>query len=171
MIRVLLFDLGKTLVRDAQAVLPHVPEALDQIAGLRTATGEALVMGVVSDFGRIPEPALPEQIAATEEEMAGLLEGWSLRRYFEPIQERVTLSTHTGVQKPDCRVFQMALLRMSIRANLDECLFVTEEPEHIRHCRRMGMETLWFDMNGQPGADFHDWREAPALIAQKLRSP
>ena len=171
MIRVLLLDLGKSFVLDARTVLPYVPEALDELALLRTATGEALSTGVVSDFGRIPEPALPEQIAATEEEMIGLLEGWGLRRYFEPIQERVTLSTHTGVLKPDCRVFQMALLRMSVRAELEECLFVTEEPEHIRHCRRMGMETLWFDMNGQPGADFHDWRDAPALIAQKLRNP
>jgi hypothetical protein len=89
---------------------------------------------------------------------------------FNPVDQRVTLSAHAGVPKPDPKVFTMAIGRLGLSAGLDSCLLITEEHEHIVRAQQLGMSTLQFGGGASPpaGTDFADWSEAPMLIAHKL---
>jgi hypothetical protein len=98
------------------------------------------------------------QVRALFREYLGLLDGFGLRRFFRPVDRRVTLSTHAGVRKPDRRVYEIALQRLGSSASLRESLVVTEDPAHLDACRTLGMTTLGF------GLDFTDWLDAPLLI-------
>jgi FMN phosphatase YigB (HAD superfamily) len=167
MIRVLMLDLGQTLV-DGDTPFPGVPEALEAIGDLTTGAGDPLATCLVSDWHMPPVPAKPQQIADRFKSYVDDLENMDLKPFFEPVDQRVTLSTHVGVGKPDCRVFQMALLRLGVPARLDQCLFITENPSHLAACQSFGMKTLRFDASGSPAADFSDWSAAPALIAALL---
>lgn len=156
MIRVLMLDLGGTLV-DGGRTLPHVPEALAALGELDGATGEPLEMVLVSDF----HAAVPDTSATVQarfREYLALLEGFGLRRFFEPVERRVTISTQAGVTKPDQRIYQLALDRLGTGAKLAECLSITEDAGHVAACRALGMQAIRF------GADFTDWAQAPALV-------
>ncbi len=56
MLRLVLLDLGDTLVRGGE-LFPHVIPALEAIAQLETADGEPLVSGLVSDYPLAEPPA------------------------------------------------------------------------------------------------------------------
>jgi FMN phosphatase YigB (HAD superfamily) len=160
MIRVLMLDLGGTLIReDTLEPFPHVHEALQAIAALKTAAGEPLAMCLVSNFR--PTPAEVDTIFQQYLENVDA----QLRTRFSPVEQRVTLSTHRLVRKPGRRVFETALERLGVQASLAECLFITEEAEHIAACRALRMQALQF------GVDFQDWSEAPPLIARLLAAP
>ena len=159
-IRVLILDLGNTLVA-ADRTLPHVPEALTALHELDGATGEPLGIALVSDF----DPAVPHTPARVEAifaEYLALLDGFGLRAFFEPVQRRVTLSTHAGVGKPDPRVYRLALTRLGTDAGFAECLSITENAGHVAACRALGMQALQF------GVDFDDWAQAPDLVRRLI---
>src|ERR1044072_1704624 len=107
MIRVLLLDLGGTLMVDG-AVLPGVPEALRAIEEFKIADGKLLVTCLVSDF-EMPIPRTQVAIDAAFRAYLDILEGVNLAHFFEPVDERITLSTHAGVTKPARIVFELAL--------------------------------------------------------------
>ena len=168
MIRVLMIDLGDTLVK-GDDVLPHVPEALRVLSRFETSSGAELALSLVSDYTMPEPPETPQKVQAIFDEYVKELEKLQLKKFFEPVDRHVTLSTHAGVYKPDPIVFKKALQRLRLRAGLKGCLFITENAEHIAACRELGMETLLF---GGPGgsseADFSDWSEGPLLIARKV---
>ena len=85
------------------------------------------------------------KVAALFEEYLSILEQTGLRPYFEPVTRRVTLSTHAGVLKPDRTIFEKAVQRLGADWPLEECLFITENREHIKAARTMlKMKTLQF---------------------------
>lgn len=158
MIRVLMLDLGGTLVSENPLqVLPGVPQALAALNGLATASGAPLAVCLVSNY----RPTA-EEVAATFQQYLGLLTNLGLTAYFQPVNQRVTLSTHTATWKPDRRVFELAVQRLGITASLDECLLITEDAGHIAAARSYGMKALRF------GVDFQDWTAAPAAVANLL---
>jgi beta-phosphoglucomutase-like phosphatase (HAD superfamily) len=163
-VKVLMLDLGETLVHDDEP-FPHVPEALAAFNEMLTAEGEPLGICLVSDFTMSTPPTTPEKIAAIFEEYLGLLGGFGLREFFEPVEQRVTLSTHAGEWKPHRAVFEKALERLGSNAALTECLFITEKEEHLTEARQvLGMETLRFGtVEG-----ITDWADAPRLVAARL---
>jgi hypothetical protein len=55
MIRVVMFDLGGTLVDNDRRPFPHVTDALTAIAAFKTADGKLLRSCLVSDY-TMPEP-------------------------------------------------------------------------------------------------------------------
>lgn len=167
MIRVLMLDLGNTLA-EGNNVLPHVPEALEVLSRFETASGANLAMALVSDYTMPEPPVTPQKVQAIFEEYVKEIEQLQLKKFFEPVDRHVTLSTHAGVYKPDPIVFKKALQRLRVRAALDACLFITENAEHVAECRKLGMHTLLFGPNGSGEADFSDWSEAPLLIARKV---
>jgi FMN phosphatase YigB (HAD superfamily) len=156
MIRVLMLDLGGTLVSEGRT-LPHVPEALAALGELDGATGQPLEVVLVSDF-HAAVPPTPEAVQARFEEYLALLDGFGLRSFFEPVDQRVTISTQAGVAKPDRRIYQLALDRLGGDAEFGDCLSITEDAGHVAACRALGMQALRF------GADFTDWSQAPALV-------
>ena len=59
MIRVVMFDLGLTLLDANDQPFPHVKEALNAIAGFKTADGKKLRSCLVSDFDPPEPPVTP----------------------------------------------------------------------------------------------------------------
>lgn len=169
MIKVIMFDLGGTLIDASNRSLPHVNEALTAIAEFKTASRRLVRSCLVSDFTLVPPPVTAAKLAVIFRDYLAVLDRAELRTLFEPVQKRVTLSTHAGVMKPDRRVFEVALRRLGSKASLAECLFITENAAHITHARAsLKMSTLQFRSVGANRFDFDDWAQAPALIAHLL---
>ncbi|MBC7482350.1 MAG: hypothetical protein H7337_10750 [Rhizobacter sp.] len=169
MIKVLMFDLGDTLVGADRQPFPHARDALAVIGQLKTAAGKPLRSCLVSDFDLAAPPATPAKVAAIFARYLTLLDATGLRAFFEPVQKRVTLSTHAGAPEPDAAVFEKALRRLGARATLAECLFITENKAHVRAVRKhLLMHALQFRPPGATGGDFADWADAPALIAHEV---
>lgn len=166
MIRVVMFDLGDTLIGADRRPFPHVREALTALRDFRTGDDAPLQSCLVSDYTMVAPPLTPQKIRPLFEEYLGILDGTGLREFFEPVDERVTLSTQAGVGKPDRAIFELARQRLRSSASLQECLLITENAGHIRHVRQtLGMAALQFKAPGATEFDFDDWSKAPALIA------
>jgi phosphoglycolate phosphatase-like HAD superfamily hydrolase len=164
MIRALLLDLGGTLIDDNKTALPGVTDALALLQGFETADHQPLVCCLVSDF-TMPQPRTAAAIAGAFADYLKILDHSGLRSWFEPVEQRVTLSTHAGVNKPDAAVFAATLKRAGIHAPLSEAMFITENAGHVAAARKLGMTALQF------GADFTEWATAPLLIAQQIGVP
>ena len=134
MIRVILLDLGETLVH-GQDVIPHAEDALTALRRFTDTDGDPVTLALVSDFRMAQPPATTASVKAIFDEYLGLLDGFGLRRFFRPVGRRITLSTHAGVTKPDRRVYEMALQRLDVGAGLADCLVITEDAAHLRACR------------------------------------
>jgi beta-phosphoglucomutase-like phosphatase (HAD superfamily) len=166
MIRVVMFDLGMTLIDADRRPFPHVETALAAISDFKTADGKALRSCLVSDFRMAAPPVTAAKVTALFNEYLSILTATGLRPFFEPVAERVTLSTHAGVNKPDQEIFEKALQRLGADVSLEECLLITEETAHIEKARSdLGMKALRFGGPGSDPLDFDDWAEAPALVA------
>jgi hypothetical protein len=162
MARVLLLDLGETLVHDT-TVLPHVPQALEALAEFKGDDGKPLRLALVSDTEMPPPPQTAAKIKAIFDRYVATLDTLQLRSFFDPATKHVTLSAHAGVFKPDRKVFALAVKRLGVTATLSDCAFVTENAEHIKHCREtLGMKALQF------GKDFTDWSDAPLLLSEMI---
>lgn len=154
-----MLDLGDTLIRGT-TVLPHVPDALRAFQQFRGDDGKPLALCLVSDFDMPTRPATPAKIRSIVARYVTILNQLHLRPFFEPVNRRVTLSTHAGVLKPNRKIFELALRRLRVAARLPDCIFITEHAEHVNHCRQeLGMKALQF------GKDFTDWSQAPMLVA------
>lgn len=159
---VLLLDLGGTLVDDSQP-FPHVKAALGALVRFQGSSEQPLQLALVSDFAP-PDPPTPAGVKARFSEYLRLLDGFGLRRFFQPAGRHVTLSTHAGVSKPDRRLYELALQRLGTGAALSDCVSITEDAGHAVACRALGMTALRF------GTDLTDWSEAPLLV-RRLTDP
>ena len=164
-----MLDLGDTLVHE-ETVFPHVPEALDALRKFKTTDGAELALSLVSDFVMPDPPSTAKKMKDIFQQYVAILERLKLKKFFEPVERHITLSTHAGVSKPDRRVFELAIKRLGLTAKLSECLFITENRDHINACRQLKMATLQFGSSKSEGADFSDWSEAPLLI-NKIAAP
>jgi hypothetical protein len=82
MVDVLMLDLGGTMVDGARA-FPHVPEALAALRRFTGSSGGPLELTVVSDF--LPaDPPTPAGVRARLQEYLAILDGFGLRRSFQP---------------------------------------------------------------------------------------
>ncbi|WP_458778701.1 M20/M25/M40 family metallo-hydrolase [Arthrobacter sp. D3-16] len=143
--KLVLFDLGDTLERDG-VLLPGALETLDAIASLRTEGQPAVVLGLLSDFHM---PARPSDVAIIQQQYYALLEGLGIRQFFEPVAERVTLSTEVGVFKPDEAVFRAAAAKVDPALDFGQVLFVTENRGHVVAARQLGLMAVHVRGPGQ----------------------
>ncbi|WP_437826590.1 HAD family hydrolase [Sorangium sp. So ce1153] len=160
---VLLLDLGGTLEHGG-VVLPDAAGALDVISGFRTSSGQRLPMALVSDFTMPAPGAGSDEIERLFRDHVDMLSHLGLASYFQPPEQRITLSTQAGVRKPHRAVFELALERLGVAPRLDACLFVTESAEHVGACRALGMHALRFG----PDGDFDAWSAGPLILARVL---
>jgi hypothetical protein len=167
MIRIVMLDLGDTLAHE-NTVFPHVPAALEALRNFKTVAGDPVELSLVSDFFMPEPPPTPQKIEVIFKQYLAILDELKLTKFFKPVARRVTLSTHAGVRKPKRQIFELAIKRLGLQAQLGECLFITENAEHIAACRQLGMKTLHFGPTGSPGIDFSDWSEGPLLISHLL---
>ena len=166
MIRIVMFDLGQTLIDEQNRPFDHVAEALTAISKFTTSDKKALRCCLVSDFTMATPPVTAKKVRQLFAQYLEVLDQTGLRSFFEPVDRRVTLSTHADALKPDRAVFEMALHRLRVRATLEECLLITENSAHIKAARaKLRMKTLQFSATGSPPFDFDDWAQAPALVA------
>src|SRR5207245_2739019 len=150
----------------------HVKEALATIQAFTTAKGKKLLTGLVSDFDMPEPPATPAKVTAIFSHYLVVLDATGLRPFFEPVQRRVTLSTHAGVLKPGRKIFETALARLRSKASLKECLFITENQDHIHVARTaLRMSALQFRSGASTSFDFDDWLQAPAMVAHLIDAP
>lgn len=149
-----LFDLGKTL-EDGNVLLPGAVETLEGVAALRIGDRPAVLLGLVSDFVM---PTEPSQIPAIQQRYYAILDHLGIRRFFEPVAERVTLSTEVGVRKPDVAVFRAAVAKAAVPTTepsltFDDVLFVTENRDHVVAAGRLGMRAVHFRGPGQTSGE------------------
>ena len=172
MIRVVMFDLGGTLLNGQGQPFAGLVPALQAIMAMHAGNGKPLATCLVSDFTPVQPPLTAAKIKPVFEQYLAILAAAGLRDVFEPVAKRVTLSTHAGVAKPAQAVFSKALQRLGSSAPLTACLLITEDTDHVAAVRaKLGMRALLFrppGAHGTPKADFDDWSQAPALVAHLI---
>lgn len=144
--RTILFDLGDTLIDKNDKVLPGAIEVLTALANLRDPDGASVPFGLVSDYYDASSPA---EVRLRQEEYYSILHSCGLASFFEPLSQRVTLSTEVGVSKPDPLIFRTAVERLSLGAHLHHAVFVTENSAHIEAARELGMMAIHVKGPGQ----------------------
>lgn len=143
--KLVLFDLGDTLESDG-VLLPGALETLEAIASLRAEGRPAAVLGLLSDFYM---PAEPSDVAIIQQQYYTLLDDLGIRQFFEPVAERVTLSTEVGAFKPDVAVFRAAAAKVDPPLDFDQVLFVTENRGHVIAARQLGLMAVHVRGPGQ----------------------
>jgi hypothetical protein len=146
--RAVLFDLGGTLLEGERAA-EHAADALDVIAGLAPPAGPSVSMALVSDFTMPAPGAADSEIDALVAEYVAIVRGAGLARYFEPLEQKVTLSTQAGVVKPHPAIFRLALQRLGLPPDFHAALFITEDAAHVDACKALGLQALRFGSGGE----------------------
>lgn len=145
-VKLVLFDLGNTLESNG-VLLPGAMEALEAVASLRAGGRPAALLGLVSDFEM---PRQPSDVPIIQQRYYELLDDLGIRPFFEPVAERVTLSTEVGVFKPDEAIFRAATSKVDPTLEFDDVLFVTENPSHVLAARSLGLSAVHLRGPGQP---------------------
>ncbi|WP_370947143.1 M28 family peptidase [Amycolatopsis sp. cg5] len=148
--RLVLFDLGNTLEQN-DILLPGALETLRAISELPAAK-----LALLSDFDM---PATPADIPEIRDRYYAILDKLGIRSFFEPLEERVTLSTDVGVFKPDKRVFAAAAGKVGLE--FADVFFVTENAGHVRAAKALGMRAV------QLGADIDSLAEVLPLLVDE----
>ncbi|MCW2308003.1 M20/M25/M40 family metallo-hydrolase [Rhodobium gokarnense] len=144
--RIVLFDLGNTLVDGYNKVLDGATELLESVGTVRDPDGLPVQLGLVSDYYWA---ATEEENDRLHQEYYKILEATGLAPHFRPFQQRVTLSTAIGVGKPDRRIFEAALKKLGDEVHFHHALFITVTEEHVIGARRLGMMAIHFKGPGQ----------------------
>ena len=147
--KVVLFDLGKTL-EDRDVLLPGARETLQAIQAMQDSGGKAAVLALVSDFDM---PDSPEHIPAIRQRYYEILDGLGIRSFFEPVAERVTLSSEVGVYKPAQKIFRAVIEKIDEDLGFRDVVFITENRGHVIGARRLGMRAIHFKGPGQNTGD------------------
>jgi FMN phosphatase YigB (HAD superfamily) len=168
--RVVLFDLGNTLEHQGDLV-PGARDMLEAVTALEGPGGEKAVLGLVSDFDMPADAADRAEIAAIRADYFTILDGLGIRPFFEPVDDRVTLSTDVGVFKPDPRIFRAALDRLAPGLEFADALFVTENKGHVLKARELGMRAAHFKVPGQSTGDIDDLADLVPLVQAHLDGP
>ncbi len=155
--KLVLFDLGNTLEID-RVLRPGVTETLQDITDMRVGGRPAALLGLLSD---VATPAHPDEIPVIRERYEALLEELGIRRFFEPLADRVTLSAEVGVSKPAPAAFRAAVAKAEPSLTFGDVLFVTEDRGHVLAARRLGMQAVQVGVPGRPGGDVPD---VPGLL-------
>lgn len=164
MVRLVLFDLGDTLICN-NAALPYAQDAVKTIRQFELDEDHTLPIGIVSDDAIVPLVRTESQIAGSETQFLDLLATTGFSELFEPFEECVTIATRAGFNKPDRRIFEVAIQRSKLPVTLEQCLFVSENTVHLAACRNLGMRVLRFGLGTGIQPAFSDWRHAPLLVA------
>lgn len=147
--RIVFFDLGNTLEQQ-DVLMPGAIELLTAVQAMHGPRGSLPVMGLISDFYM---PASPGDIPRLQEEYYHILEILGIREFFEPVNERVTLSSEVGVFKPDESIFRAAIDKIHKDLAFGDTLFITEERSHVEAARALGMRAIHFKGPGQTEGD------------------
>ena len=150
--KIVLFDLGETLEHE-DTLLPGAIETLSSIQNMEDSTSQPVILGLVSDFGLPQNPGDQNEIKAKQEEYHEIIENLGIRPFFEPVNERVTLSIEVNAFKPEEKIFRDAVDKVSEGLSFENVIFITENREHVDAVRVFGMNAIHFKGPGQQNAD------------------
>ncbi|MCI0563973.1 MAG: hypothetical protein MN733_36320, partial [Nitrososphaera sp.] len=143
--RIVFFDLGQTL-EDQGTLLPGARETLSAIKAMRDPNGEAPVLALISNYY---EADKPDEVEVFQKQYYKLLEDLGIISFFEPLSERVTISTEVGVRKPNEKIFRVAINKIHKDLPYHHVIFITENQDHIAAVREVGMMAIHFQGPGQ----------------------
>jgi hypothetical protein len=95
-------------------------------------------------------PRQPSEVHIIQQRHYKIWDDLGIRTFFEPLQERVTLSTEVGVFKPDEAIFRAVTSKVRPSLEFDDVLFVTENLAHALAARRLGLSAVHVRGPGQP---------------------
>jgi FMN phosphatase YigB (HAD superfamily) len=166
--KLILFDLGNTLENtQAGSLLPGALKTLKAIQEMKSADGSPAVLALVSDFGDIP--ATPEQINASMQEYLKIIEDLGIRKFFEPVAKRITLSTQAGAMKPSKIIFGSAMKKISTQLKFGDVMFITENKSHVTAARGLGMKAIHFKGPGETSGDVKKLSDLIPLVRQFVK--
>lgn len=135
LMKIVLFDLGNTLEHTLQGRDTIMPGSLELLSGLteiKDKTGNPPVLALVSDY---QDPSA---------EYYRILERLGIDKFFKPYEQKVTLSNEVGFTKPDSRIFRAAIEKIQMDLAYQNVVFVTENKDHIKEARKLGMMAIRF---------------------------
>src|ERR671920_350634 len=97
-----------------------------------------------------------------------ILEDLGIRSFFEPVAERVTLSSEVGVFKPDEKIFRNVIEKIDEGLHFGDVIFTTENRWHVIEARRLGMRAIHFQGQGQNTGDVDRLVEVIPLVREFL---
>lgn len=150
--RVILFDLGKTL-ENSDELLPGAEELLSSIKTIDAGRADSHAIALVSDFDKFSEGMRLIDVKPLQVDYYSILENLGIRSFFEPLYKYVTLYTEVGVRKPDKKIFRAAVDSIENGLSFENVLFITEDPNHIAAARQLGMNAIHFKGPGQSTGD------------------
>jgi len=165
--RVVLFDLGNTLEHQG-TLLPGALEVLGVVRAMRDAGGSQVALALASDFDM---PANPSRIPSIRRQYLEIIERLGIRPFFEPVEERVTLSTEVGVFKPDRRIFQAVIDKLGGGLRFADIIFVTENRAHVAAARQLGLTAVHFKGPGEATGEVERLSELVPLIRDFVAGP
>ena len=115
------FDIGDTLVASDGTWMSGARTALERLRG------RGIRLGLISNTGEL----------SRQQVLARLPYDFN-PEWFNP--DLVLFSSEVGIEKPDPRIFQMAIARAG--ANATECLFCTGNPLHLDAAGGEGLVTM-----------------------------
>jgi FMN phosphatase YigB (HAD superfamily) len=165
--KIILFDLGNTLEDQSQGVtLPGAVQTLEAIKAMEDADGQAPFLALVSDFGETAADA--DQVRASQEEYYAILEQLGIRDYFEPVEQRVTLSTEAGAEKPSEVIFEAVVNKFHPGLHFQNVMFITERKSHVTAARALGMKAVHFKGPGELSGDIDRLTDLISLVKEFL---
>ncbi|HXT84700.1 MAG TPA: hypothetical protein VN704_10305, partial [Verrucomicrobiae bacterium] len=133
--------------------LPGATETLSSIQQMKNINNQPVILGLGSDNGLSPNEEVKKR---AQEKYYEDLKNLGIRKFFEPVDKRVTLSIEIGVEKPKEAFFRAAVDKVSNRLSFDNVIFITENKEHVdvvRHFSPAAMNVIHFKGPGQQDGD------------------
>ena len=161
-----LFDLGDTL-ESGGALRPGALQLLQELTDLRSGGRPAVALALLSDTR---DPAGPADVPAIVTDYHALLDRLGIRRYFEPLSRRVTLSAEVGVRKPAPAAFRAAVARADPTLTSADVAFVTEDADHVRAARRLGMTAVHVRPPGAAGGEGAELPDVLPVVRELLEA-
>jgi|SRR3954466_7586351 len=143
--KIVLFDLGDTLEHN-DTLLPGAFETLSNIKKINDDQNQPVILALISDF--LPAKS-PDEIEAVKKKYYNILDNLGIRSFFEPVNERVTLSTEINVNKPNEEIFRYAIDKISKGLSFKEVIYITENRDHVTATNKMGINGIHFKGPGQ----------------------
>ncbi len=163
--RIVFFDLGNTLEHNDK-LLPGAKKTLTAVQAMTDADGTPVVLGLISDFHMTEDP---EEIRSRQQEYYRIVEHLEISSFFEPAEEKITLSTEVGAYKPDEKIFRAAIGKIIQGLDFHHVIFITENKDHVAAARQLGMMAIHFQGPGQTSGEVAQLVDLIPLIERLIR--
>lgn len=138
--KIVLFDLGGTL-EYKNKLLPGAKDTLVLIKSMKDFEGLSPQIGLISNYHMANNQ---DELNLHLKKYQEFLEKLSIKSFFEPFNQLVTLSTEVGVLKPDEKIFTFAVEKIKKGTPFYDVVFITEEFEHVKKAKMLGINAIHF---------------------------